>query len=161
MKIFNKSIAYFSFLLLISPLFGSSSFSTADLVVLYARKVEFFPELDFPDRGRFQLLETNRSLSQWHFTLPIQAKTLSLRDFIREIYQDKAPPIFSAEIIFSGKKHVHSLPLHISAPYYNRFSNSLTFEYKESGKEKLRFDQAGKEVKLIISLKPKGVVHEN
>jgi hypothetical protein len=145
-----KLLTIFLPLLLLASLHAGSSLPKADISIIYAKKVEFFSDPNFPDKGRLQLLETNRSISQWILDSSVKGHTLSIRDFMRELYIEDRPITFAAEIVYISPKRSFSVPLIISAPYYNRFSNTLTLDYTVLSKAKIRYGFLGRDAQLVI-----------
>jgi len=83
-----------------------------------------------------------------------------MREFIRTLYTQDPPISYPADLVFSGKKQDYSIPVTISAPYYNRFTNTLTFDYRENTEKRARYAHLGKEARLVIYL-DQGRTHEH
>jgi hypothetical protein len=133
----------------------------ATISLIHSGKVEFSPSDDFPQKGRFQLIETNRSITQWKIRSALQGRSLSIIEYMRIINHTEESTTYPAEIVFTTLKRSFSIPLIISNPYYDRFSNILTFDYEEKSKEKLRFTLIGKEAQLLIHMDVNREAYEN
>jgi hypothetical protein len=135
--------------------------SDATISLIYSSKVEFSPSDDIPQKGRFRLIETNRSITQWKIGSYLNGKSLSILEFMRAIHHTKESTTYPAELIFLTPKRSFTIPLIISKPYYDRFSNILTFDYIEKSREKLRFSLLGKEAQLMIHMDVNRGTYEN